>query len=554
MRSRRSFFPQRKEGGSLPLEFGPEPAPQAGVTGASPAQPESPLSKNPVRADEGSLWLSVFMPALVLEAHVEPDERDLAAAVVAEQHGQLQVAARSVRAHKAGIAEGMLLSAALALVPDLAIVEQDERLVAYRLDRLASEGLRYTGTVSLAPPNALLLDVAASLRLFGGLDALVGALVADFAALGHRALWATAPTPQAALWLSARRPGTVTTTIAEARSALRDLPLLGLGWPLRVLRQFESLGVRTLGECRRLPRAGFAKRFGRERLDLLDRAYGDSPDLRVPWQAPVRFADEIELSAEVNDTATLREAAVALFERLARFLRQRHAAVKVMTLRFYPLKGPATVLTLRLGGAGQNVDRWCSLLDLKLDRLALEAPAVLVALSAPSVEPLVAQSLTIGTGTQRSRAVNVDVLFERLRARLGEAAVFRLAVAADQRPEYAMRRVGAGQRQTRAHCAGVSPWHELRRIPEGTLGQLPGGRLVLQRPLWLLSAPCNLGSIPGCEFRIVSGPERIETGWWDGRDVVRDYYIASSERGAWLWVFRDRREHRQRWYLQGYFG
>ena len=40
---------------------------------------------------------------------------------------------------------------------------------------------------------------------------------------------------------------------------------------------------------------------------------------------------------------------------------------------------------------------------------------------------------------------------------------------------------------------------------------------------------------------LLAGPERIESGWWDGADVARDYYLARGLHGAQLWVFRDLR-------------
>jgi protein ImuB len=49
--------------------------------------------------------------------------------------------------------------------------------------------------------------------------------------------------------------------------------------------------------------------------------------------------------------------------------------------------------------------------------------------------------------------------------------------------------------------------------------------------------------------RLLRGPERIESGWWDRCDAARDYYIARREDGAWLWVYRDLVTHA--WYLQG---
>jgi protein ImuB len=56
----------------------------------------------------------------------------------------------------------------------------------------------------------------------------------------------------------------------------------------------------------------------------------------------------------------------------------------------------------------------------------------------------------------------------------------------------------------------------------------------------------------GGVLHLEDDPERIESGWWDGRDVRRDYYAARNPRGTRLWVFRDYRE--SRWYLHGFFG
>ncbi len=47
-------------------------------------------------------------------------------------------------------------------------------------------------------------------------------------------------------------------------------------------------------------------------------------------------------------------------------------------------------------------------------------------------------------------------------------------------------------------------------------------------------------------------PERIESGWWDGRDVRRDYFVVTGEGGERLWCYRDCRT--REWYLHGIFG
>jgi protein ImuB len=75
----------------------------------------------------------------------------------------------------------------------------------------------------------------------------------------------------------------------------------------------------------------------------------------------------------------------------------------------------------------------------------------------------------------------------------------------------------------------------------------------MPRPVWLLDAPLPLDG----GLLLEQGPERIESGWWDGNGVARDYYIArqvgtaARVPGARLWVFQER--HSKRWYLHGVF-
>ncbi|UCD68029.1 MAG: DNA polymerase Y family protein, partial [Betaproteobacteria bacterium] len=54
------------------------------------------------------------------------------------------------------------------------------------------------------------------------------------------------------------------------------------------------------------------------------------------------------------------------------------------------------------------------------------------------------------------------------------------------------------------------------------------------------------------ELRILDGPERIETGWWDGGDVMRDYFVARNNNGATYWIYRERSIEKN-WFLHGIF-
>ena len=88
--------------------------------------------------------------------------------------------------------------------------------------------------------------------------------------------------------------------------------------------------------------------------------------------------------------------------------------------------------------------------------------------------------------------------------------------------------------------------------------RLPRGAAMegAPRPVWLLGEPLLLsGREDSCPLRrgliLEQGPERIESGWWDGKGVARDYYVARRAHGARIWVFQERQS--KRWYLHGVF-
>jgi len=71
------------------------------------------------------------------------------------------------------------------------------------------------------------------------------------------------------------------------------------------------------------------------------------------------------------------------------------------------------------------------------------------------------------------------------------------------------------------------------------------------RPGWLLETPQPLRDP---RLRIVAGPERIESGWWDQADARRDYYVVETAQGQRGWAFRTRNDPHAPWMLHGWFG
>jgi protein ImuB len=192
------------------------------------------------------------------------------------------------------------------------------------------------------------------------------------------------------------------------------------------------------------------------------------------------------------------------------------------------------------------------LLRERLAQLVLPQPVRNVRLLSGPLIDLQADAIELFAHDRRESGENLPQLVERLRARLGNDAVHGLACVPEHRPEAAWRVVEpAATTKARKKARGFASTtqHSVAGRPEERTASAEARRL---RPVWLLDPPepCDVDRLV-----LEEGPECIESGWWDGHDVARDYYVARNAQGARLWVFRNRRETTTgaRWFLHGWF-
>jgi protein ImuB len=393
----------------------------------------------------------------------------------------------------------------------------------------------------------LLLEVKGSLHLFNGVEGLLRGFGADCQMLGIESTIALAPTPLAALVAARVGEPFVVTNKAQLIGRLTSMPLGPLRWPEEVIERLARMGVRTIGQTLRLPRAGFARRFGPVHLAELDRLTGRNADLRHDFQPRERFRRRRELTYEMENNETILAALAPMLADLGRFLETRQVGITELECRLRHRQAAPSQCVLRLAAPLANVERLTQLLGEKLNALVLPEPVRSLELRSglPVLRELNSNPLwQPGEYGGAAAGSESSALIEILRARLGHESVYSLRVMQAHRPERAWAMcepslAGASVPPTRG--PGVAaPWGAFRR------------------PLWLLPTPQQLEEIDGVPrrrgtLRFFGDVERIETGWWDGGEIGRDYYTVFDIYGVQLWIFRERADP-HRWFLHGVFG
>lgn len=420
-----------------------------------------------------------------------------------------------------------------------------------RLRELAGHVTSVSSTVSYHP-RALVAEIRSSLKYFGGLEALHRHLqqslqpCLDSLQLDNSCCYAAAPTVTGSLLLARAGYNGVVYRPDNLRSALGRLPYEVLHLDREQNRRLYNMGVRELTDLWRLPMSGLRKRFGSDLVNQLHKALGKAPEPTRNYLPPPAFETSYDLPYGVENLQRLLPVADEMLAQLCDFLRRRDLATDRLVFALCHENRAATRVTLGLRQPGRARDHLLLLLETRFARLTVPAPVCAMKLEVlqfdafnTDSEPLLRQRTPDGNASDTGTG-NLDLFMEQLRARLGGEPLKTLQAVAEHCPEYACRLAD--------YDAG--PYHRPAQPAPMAVASQP-------RPLWLLAEPVPL-TLRGKRLyyrkaiTLISGPERIETRWWSGTDVRRDYYVATETGGSRLWIFRERSDRRD-WYLHGIF-
>lgn len=467
-------------------------------------------------------WVCIVFPQLaldgVLRVHPEPAQ-PLVLLAGTPQRRVLQAVNDAARA--LGLRPGQSLTAAHALAKTFACAEYDPAEIERHQQFLAAWAYQFSSQVSLYYPRALLFEIESSLGLFGPWPQFEARLRKALSELGFRHRIVAAPNPAAARVLANIYDG-LAVQDDGLMQALAPLPIDRAGLDPQAATALSRMGLRTLAHVQALPRHTLARRFDASLLRHLDALTGQRPLALAFYQPPDQFDVRIELNFDVQSHQALLFPLRRLTGDLSAFLCGRDSGVQRFDLHLEHAQVPDTVIKVGLLSAEREPAMLFELARGRLEHVQVTSPVRGFRLVAQDLPVFVPQRQDL-FDDRPQQTLPWEQLRERLRARLGDEAVQGLRFHADHRPECAWQAT-----------ADKSPCPSLNTV---------------RRPGWLLNEPTLLAEQG---VQILMGPERIESGWWDGADIRRDYYLIQTRAGQQGWAYRTLGQTDGLW-LQGWF-
>ncbi len=466
------------------------------------------------------MWLALHFPQLPIDRQ-DRSSADEPRAVVLQEGPRRRIMACNACAAAHGVRAGLALKNAYALVPDLITSDFDELAQQAHLEQLTLWALQYSSRVTPEPPDLILLEIAASLTLFGGLDKLLTRLLGEAVEQHVRVSTGVAPTPSAATLFARAGMHQPITTDTALTQTLATVPITYLPLDEFTLKGLRQSGIRTLAELYKIPPAALTRRFGSACTDKLYKLDGRLPEPKISYQAPEHFYQAVDLPLEAPDTHALAFLLNRLLGSLGGFLKARDLGIRHLDIILFHHRHTSTRVALKFLDATANTAHLYRIATERLGALQLDAPVIRLALESTELASLQRAGRDLFQKSQ-SQAASIEQVLDKLVARLGKDALYTALPGDDHRPEKAW----------------MSALLERQQAPI----QWPA------RPVWLLKTPVVLSE----NVQLQTLPERIENGWWDETDVRRDYFIASTKGGAYYWVYRHRRDSSQLW-IHGLF-
>jgi protein ImuB len=383
---------------------------------------------------------------------------------------------------------------------------------------------------------------------------------------------------------------------------VESLDVKSLRIPPATVSTLHRLGVQQISQLLALPRSGLATRLGETLIRRLSELMGEIETPLQVHRAKAEDVHSLELEYPSGDEKILADRIERLVEKVRAGLATRKRGALRITCRLVISDLPPLTVEVGLFAPTLDVDHLTRLLVSAIEAKSLPAPVthitVEVTLSGPlrsSQTPLFGRESSQSTNARDDgwmRNPSAARLIDALGGRLGRDSVVGVAVNDNPLPEkaiavfpltgnQALHKQKKGRRQEHFRSKKSLTGNVSRQMQENEFwfhrksSFMPRRENPMRRPLILLTTPQEITALPvlpsrreltsnelpgafrrsGKIHRIARhwGPERIETDWWQGDSIRRDYYRVETDQGHWWWIFRCLGRQPNCWMLHGYF-
>lgn len=482
------------------------------------------------------------------------------------------------------------------------------------LEQLAIACQRFTpitGTRSSDPdgdaPDSIFLDITKTSRLFGGEEPLCSEVLKfvhrqyfqAFVAIGNSIAitwamtweWAAAVANQGADTKNHRLQMRISPQDSDrALQEISAVAVAGLRTSEKIGADLKALGIETIGQVLSLPTHTLPSRFGTQLTRRIDQLRGHAEEVIQVCRDPSLPQWRHTLEHPSGQYDVIMAILQLSIEKILPMLAQRQQGVMSLDCQLFSPQRSPIELSLRLVQPNMDIDYLMQLIDLQMQRQSLPREVTAIQVDVPLTADYRPTQQWLFPDQADARRKQRGALIERLLARLGEAAVFQFRFQSQALPE---RNFVPRKRLTLASStakSAASPKPKSRRRATGPAADrdpVENGAdlaksdpaaatqwpMMLERPARLFAQPKRLRvigqqrfTLPASRFTVpqefgigeqihstcfASGPERIESQWWEGRWVRRDYFRVSTVSGHRFWIFQNTSNHQ--WYLHGDF-
>jgi protein ImuB len=375
--------------------------------------------------------------------------------------------------------------------------------------------------------------------------------------------------------------------------AFRHLPIESLRLDIETVAKLHRLGIRSIDSLRNLPRQSLTSRFGSRLLERIDqclnahpesisvRNTGEALEVCIDFEHPIFHTDELHEALQ-DATEQLCQKLDSTGHGAWRLLVRLGLEVSTMQLeQDAPRAVPSHLIQLGLFQTSNDPKHLLWLIDGCLERnpphLGKNLGIKQILIQAPWTSPIRWKQNALFDSQSLRYRDEAAKLIDGLAARFGRNQVVGLSLVQDPIPE----------RQTKSKpLTGLrndgteqSTQRKLRKAPiedfQKNRSMVPGTESHWTRPLQLLPTPIRLNiqvdangtptsgglasaanktSTAASDLHAIVeaiGPERIESSWWSGPTIRRNYYRVALDSGLWWWIYQDLVT--LQWYLHGMF-